>query len=568
MASINFPTTSMAVSYPSEVSTAVPKQGLKRPLQEQLNQEQPNIDYLKEKEIEPRNPNRSSSDLQDVRIEGAYKKARTYSNKHSSSEVSPESEKEFVPVVQFPSAIEVDVNYGHVNLVRSYRKWTREELDLIVEEGYRVRFRETTWEKVARRLGRSPGNCKIRFERLLEDFSMQSPNFWTEKRQDQLISLFQDHISWDEVAEQIGCHKKYCMDELLKLSKSNPDLIKINKQKKIIRPWSLSDCELLIIFATTNDSLRISAEDAKKLGRSKDSAVAKWRRLMINALAAIKKENFQAESSFWTKEKCVQLLTLCNDPSLSWTQRVEEIGGEQTASSCIRKARELFMKAVLEEDQLEKQKQSNIDSHSNKIKMPNEETQSGSDKHREASEYDIETEEMIRDPIEQASLRTPMNDEARTPEPEKEFAIASGQFPAMMEVDETNSLEELIRGLTEQRSLRTPMNDDTERTPELEKEAEMSPKDIFAAEEFIPNLTEQNSIRSVSVEQVPSVVEVDVTNGHVDLRRLNRKWTQEELNLLFELGCKIKLEGGITWGRDSSTISSVGGFMQTQILFI
>ena len=198
MASINFPTTSMAVSYPSEVSTAVPKQGLKRPLQEQLNQEQPNIDYLKEKEIEPRNPNRSSSDLQDVRIEGAYKKARTYktySNKHSSSEVqdgnlfyvgnsageAPEPEKEFVQVVQSPSVIEVDVNYSHVNLERSNCNWSLEELNLLFEEGYRAGLGETTWKKVAEKFGRTANACNLQFLTLKRNCPAQPPNFWTLK---------------------------------------------------------------------------------------------------------------------------------------------------------------------------------------------------------------------------------------------------------------------------------------------------------------------------------------------------------------------------------------------------
>ena len=58
--------------------------------------------------------------------------------------------KEIAPVEPLPSVMEVDESNSHVNLIQSKSnrsEWTAEELNLLLEEGYKVSFGETTWEK-------------------------------------------------------------------------------------------------------------------------------------------------------------------------------------------------------------------------------------------------------------------------------------------------------------------------------------------------------------------------------------------------------------------------------------
>ena len=524
---------------------------------------------------------------------------------------------------QVPPAIEGDVNNSQIDLVKYKSKkiqWTEEKCNLLLEEGYKVSLKETTWENVAKEFGSYAIACYRQFRKLMRDFPKQSPNFWTPEKQQLLLSLYLDtSLSWDARAEQIGCHKNYCRDELLRLTICKPERKKKVKTspKKGRKLWSPSDRRKLIKLAIKRSENKITwSQIVSRIDPTRTENACEWefKALKKKALSLIRKKDFQSESPFWTQKKCEQLLKLCKMSKLPWTQRAEVIG--QTKKACIHKIIELCMKTLPKKHQLEERE------NDDKIKMSNAETRSDSD---EALEYDLNSErpdlekelvpaekvpsvmevddtekmsdlvnadtagtpelekefvplvqypsaievdgleELIRGMTGQRSLRTPMNDDtAITPEPEQNFAIASGQFPAMMEVDETTSLEEFIRGLIEQASLRTPMNDDTAITPELEKEAEMSPKDIFAAEEFILELIKQASLRTpmndeartpepeqnfaIASGQLPAMMEVDV-NSRVDLMQSKSnkpEWTTEKLDQLLELGYEVEL-GRITW---------------------
>ena len=130
----------------------------------------------------------------------------------------PELEQDCVIVEQqAPSVTGVDMTNGHVDLGRLNRKWTQEELNLLFELGCKIILEGGTWEEIAQQLHRSVDRCKRQFSFLKKNFE-QPPGFWIPEKQELLLSLYEGTaLSWDEIAERIGCHRMYCMDKLLNL---------------------------------------------------------------------------------------------------------------------------------------------------------------------------------------------------------------------------------------------------------------------------------------------------------------------------------------------------------------
>ena len=179
--------------------------------------------------------------------------------------------------------------------------------------------------------------CRRKF--FLSKKNLKRPlDFWTPEKQKLLLSLYLDTtLSWEKRAEQIGCHKIYCLNELLKLGM-------FNKPKKSAY-WGPSDSRSLIILVIKFSLKKISWEKiARKIGWGAGVCEAEFIALQTKALIRIQNNNFQSKSPFWTQEKCVQLLKLCKEFTFSWAQIAEKIG--QTERSCRHKAQKLYMRTL------------------------------------------------------------------------------------------------------------------------------------------------------------------------------------------------------------------------------